>query len=69
MKIYNQSFTIQTVCGRPSYHDIREEIKTIVKQSNVQNGILVIQPFIQRARFIMMRQCMMKTILEMNIFK
>lgn len=43
MKIYNQSFTIQTVCGRPSYHDIREKLKKIVKQSNVQNGILVIQ--------------------------
>lgn len=43
MKVYHRSFTIQTVSGRPSYHDIQEELKIIAKQSNVQNGILVIQ--------------------------
>lgn len=42
MKTFHNSFTIDTVEGRPSYHDIHEELKDLVVKSGVKDGILVV---------------------------
>lgn len=38
MSVYHNSIKINTVMGRPSYHDIREELLETVKNSNIKDG-------------------------------
>ncbi|WP_392558620.1 YjbQ family protein [Orbus mooreae] len=42
MNIYHRAITIKTVAGRPSYHDMSDEIKAVIEQANIQNGLLTI---------------------------
>lgn len=43
MNTFYNTFEIQTVSGRPSYHDLRDILIEEAKKSNIQNGIMVIQ--------------------------
>ncbi|WP_317313708.1 YjbQ family protein [Absicoccus porci] len=43
MTTFYQSFDIQTVSGRPSYHDLNGKLNIIAEKSNIDNGIMVIQ--------------------------
>ena len=43
MKIIHDSITIHSVSGRVSYHDISEQVKEIVKNSGINNGICLVQ--------------------------
>lgn len=43
MKIIHEMFSIDTVAGRVSYHDITDSIKKVVEGSGIENGICVIQ--------------------------
>lgn len=42
MNIYHHTITIKTVAGRPSYHDISDELKAVIGRANIQNGLLTI---------------------------
>lgn len=42
MNIYHHSIEINTVAGRHSYHDINNELKKVVQESNIQNGQLTV---------------------------
>lgn len=42
MNIYHHSIEINTVAGRHSYHDINNELKQVVQESNIQNGQLTV---------------------------
>ena len=42
MSVYHNSIKINTVMGRPSYHDIREELLETVKNSNIKDGLLTV---------------------------
>lgn len=42
MTTFHNLFEINTVQGRPSYHDIRAELIDAVEKSNVKNGMLVV---------------------------
>jgi thiamine phosphate synthase YjbQ (UPF0047 family) len=42
MSIYHKQIIIDTVSGRPSYHNITEELRGIVKESNIKNGMCVV---------------------------
>lgn len=41
MKISHSKILLDCVAGRPSYHDIRDELLDAVKQAEVKDGILV----------------------------
>ncbi|MEF9969605.1 MAG: YjbQ family protein [Ruthenibacterium sp.] len=43
MKIFKETIHVTSVGGRPSYHNITEEVREIVKKSGVQNGLCVVQ--------------------------
>ena len=43
MKIVHDSITINSVSGRVSYHDISEQVKEIVKNSGINDGICLVQ--------------------------
>ncbi|MDF7639568.1 YjbQ family protein [Lactobacillus sp. ESL0791] len=43
MSFYFEEIHLKTVQGRPSYHCITDEVKEIVKKSEIQNGICLIQ--------------------------
>lgn len=43
MTVYQKSLPIETASGRPSYHNITEQIKEVVEESGVKNGICVVQ--------------------------
>ncbi|OFK58231.1 secondary thiamine-phosphate synthase [Globicatella sp. HMSC072A10] len=42
MKVHHNQLTINTVAGRPSYHDIRKDILNIVDIGGIKNGVLII---------------------------
>lgn len=42
MGTYYKKINLDSVKGRPSYHEISDEIKSIVQESNLQNGSVVI---------------------------
>ena len=42
MSVYHNSIKINTVMGRPSYHDIREELLETVNNSNIKDGLLTV---------------------------
>lgn len=42
MNIFHYSIEINTVSGRPSYHDISSELKKVVQDSKIQNGQLTV---------------------------
>ena len=42
MSVYHKDIQINTVMGRPSYHDIREELNIFVEESNIKNGMLTV---------------------------
>ncbi len=42
MTIYHHSFNLDCVGGRPSYHDIKDELLTAVQKSAVKDGFLVV---------------------------
>lgn len=42
MSVYHNDIQINTVMGRPSYHDIREELNRFVEESNIKNGMLTV---------------------------
>lgn len=42
MSTYYKKMNLNSVVGRPSYHDITEEIKNSVKDSKIKNGSVVI---------------------------
>jgi len=42
MKISHSRILLNCVSGRPSYHDIREELLDAVKQAGVKDGMLVV---------------------------
>lgn len=43
MTFYYQEIQLETVSGRPSYHMITDEVKQIVADSQVQNGLCLVQ--------------------------
>ncbi|WP_240206612.1 YjbQ family protein [Vibrio sp. CyArs1] len=43
MNFYNRTISLDTVVGRVSYHNITDEVKNIVRESGIDNGICVIQ--------------------------
>lgn len=43
MSFYFNNFQVKTVQGRPSYHMITDKVKNIVKKSQIQNGICLVQ--------------------------
>nr|WLE91725.1 hypothetical protein MIFJMLPH_00207 [Enterococcus faecium] len=42
MRFHHDTLTIETVSGRPSYHDIRKELLDTVDTAGIENGMLVI---------------------------
>lgn len=42
MMIYHNDIHLNTVVGRPSYHDIREELNQFVEKTNIKDGMLVV---------------------------
>lgn len=42
MKYFHHSFKIKTVSGRPSFHDINNELNAFLLKSAVKNGMFVI---------------------------
>lgn len=42
MLIFHKQITINTVSGRPSYHNITEELKEFAKVSKIKNGMCVV---------------------------
>lgn len=42
MNTFHKTLSVDTVEGRPSYHDIRKDLLDMVKEANIQNGMLVI---------------------------
>lgn len=43
MKIFRDKVMITSNGNRPSYHNITQEVRAIVQQSGIQNGICVVQ--------------------------
>lgn len=43
MKIYQDTIAVQSVGGRPSYHNVTDQVRKIVEQSGIQNGMCVVQ--------------------------
>lgn len=41
--VYQDTIKIQSVGGRPSYHNITEEVRAVVAASGITNGICVVQ--------------------------
>lgn len=41
--VYQDSIKVQSVGGRPSYHNITEDVRAIVAASGITNGICVVQ--------------------------
>ena len=42
MMIHHNEIKIQTVANRPSYHDLRDALNIILKESKILNGTLVV---------------------------
>lgn len=42
MGVYHANLRIETVAGRPSYHDLRADLLSIVGESGFQDGILTV---------------------------
>lgn len=42
MNYLHKEINLQTVANRPSYHNLTEEIKNFLKESQIQNGIIVV---------------------------
>lgn len=43
MAIYQETITVQSNGNRPSYHNVTEQVREIVKKSGIQNGVCVVQ--------------------------
>ena len=42
MNIYHDDIVLQTVIGRPSYHDIKQHLIDFVKKSNIKDGLITV---------------------------
>lgn len=42
MNIYHDDIVLQTVTGRPSYHDIKQHLIDFVKKSNIKDGLITV---------------------------
>lgn len=42
MFVHHETIKLQTVVGRPSYHDIRKEVQAAVQQSGLTDGMIVV---------------------------
>lgn len=42
MKVFHQQIQLETVSGRPSYHDITELVRIAVEKSKINEGICVV---------------------------
>lgn len=40
MKLYKKTFTVETEAGKATYVNITDQLRTIVKESGIQNGLL-----------------------------
>ena len=69
MTFYYQEIQLETVSGRPSYHMITDEVKQIVADSQVQNGLCLVQTVHTTCSIILMSTCMTATIMMMIFFK
>ncbi|MBT9779559.1 YjbQ family protein [Clostridium sp. MCC353] len=43
MAVYKDTITVTSNGNRPSYHNVTEQVKKIVEQSGIKNGICVVQ--------------------------
>lgn len=43
MAVYKDTITVTSNGNRPSYHNITEQVKKIVEQSGIKNGLCVVQ--------------------------
>jgi thiamine phosphate synthase YjbQ (UPF0047 family) len=43
MSVYQEEIVVATAAGKPSYHNIRQQVFDIVAKSGIQNGIVVCQ--------------------------
>lgn len=42
MKVYRESIDVQSKGLHPTFHDVTEQVKEIIKKSEVENGIVVV---------------------------
>ena len=42
MNTYRESIDLKSDFGRPTFHDVTEQVKTIVEKAGIKNGICVV---------------------------
>ncbi len=68
MRFHHDTLTIETVSGRPSYHDIRKELLDTVDTAGIENGMLVISSPHTTCSLFLKKRCMTQTFLVMIIY-